>query len=138
VDHDDEINPWVERIVWYDSLFEKTMDLFRENIGRGVSAMHYNEGAVLWAKEEKADPRIVFQPNNQEAQEVFYRTIDDICATFDTVRKDDWRRCGCFYYSKFLTADHVLALPAYASPARQVVPPSGISSPTIPNSWMGL
>ena len=37
-------------------------------------------------KEEKVNPGFVFSPDDQKLQEVFYQTIDAICATLDSVR----------------------------------------------------
>jgi len=131
VDHDNDINPWVERFVRYCSMYDKALDPLRENLSRNLFIRYYTEGVVQWAEEERTDPRIVFSPEDQQAQEMFYHVIDDICATFDTAKKDDWKTCVRLYYPKCRTTDHASGSSAYPLPARQVLPPSaflGISS----------
>ena len=108
--HDDEINFWVERVVRYTGLYDKTLDPLRENLSPNFFIRYYDEGVAQWAEEGRKNPHIVFPPNDQQAQDIFYCIIDNICGTLDTVREDDWRRCIHFYYQKFLTTDHASAL----------------------------
>jgi len=97
----DTISIWVERILRYSELYDKTLQPLRDGLTPPNFLAFYNNGADRWAEEERMDPNVLFHPEgDDQVQDTFYRTIDGICATLDTVEKGDWPACVRLYHSK--------------------------------------
>ena len=78
-------------------MIDVALDPLRENLSRHAFVKFYGEESDEWTKEQKTNPRIVFPPGDRQAQEVFYQTIDSICATFTSAKMDDWKACVPFH-----------------------------------------
>ena len=97
---ENDINTWVERLLRYAALSDEALQPLHNNLPVPAFVAFYESGVIQWAQEEVTDPRVLFQPGgDDEVQETFYRTIDEICATFSTVRGGDWAACVGFHHS---------------------------------------
>jgi len=82
---------WVERAFRYITTFELSIDPFRQGVPHSVVFKLYEEETEEWRRLQMVDPRLRFTPGDRQAQEAFYQNLDTICATFDSVKKDDWK-----------------------------------------------
>jgi len=84
---------WVDRATRYFLATELSLDPLWGKLPPPVFAKLYEEGWEEWRKEQMADSSLTFTLGDRQAQEVFYHNIDAICATLDSVKKDDWKVC---------------------------------------------
>ena len=84
---------WVERAFRYSITFELSIDPLRQSLPVPVFAKFYEEETEEWKKVQMTDPAMMFIPGDRQAQEILYGNLDAICATLDSVKKDDWKAC---------------------------------------------
>ena len=82
---------WIERATRYNITLEVSLHPLRQNLPFPIFTKLYEEESKDWKKVLTTVPGMMFTPYNQQAQEVFYRNLDAICATLDLVDKDDWK-----------------------------------------------
>ena len=99
----------VERATRYAIAFEESLTPLRQNIPREAFLKLYEEGCEEWTKTQRLDPGLMFTPGDEHAQGVFYHNIDSICASLNSVRKDDWNR---FFFSSHRVTSSLTAPPS--------------------------
>jgi hypothetical protein len=76
---------------------DRALQPLRERVTKDIFKKLYKQGTKRWLEEQEVNPRFVFPDDGQEAQEAFYESIDDICQSFDSVEKDNWKAyVSCF------------------------------------------
>jgi hypothetical protein len=83
---------WVKRAVYYYETAERAVKGPRDRLPRNTFVELYNASTKEWLAEYETNPCIMFPlDKGWEAQEIFYKSINEVCDTLSQVEEDDWR-----------------------------------------------